>query len=168
MQRTSRNSKRSPLLNEAMMTPWIIKTAFPRTAVAIICGLLQGTCNALNAREPGLVGNITKQRLLNIGSEPGAWLTGGRDHQQSYCSPLADIIRKNVKQLGFAWDYEVDFVAQLEATPVVVDGVMFTSGNKGAVLSEQEAQAIRAYLTNLAWENYWKSTEKVFQDFHRK
>ena len=78
-------------------------------------------------------GNITADRLLNGGNEPGAWLTGGRDWQQSYFSPLTNINKENIKKLGFAWQYNIAFDTGFQATPVVVDGVMFTSGNHGKV-----------------------------------
>ena len=79
------------------------------------------------------IGNVTAERLLRADSEPGAWLTGGRDYQQSYYSPLDGINRSNVRQLGFAWEYDIDATDGFEATPIVVDGIMFGSGPKGAV-----------------------------------
>ena len=84
------------------------------------------------ARAPR-AGWIDAERLAGISAEPGAWLTGGRDTQQSYHSPLQQINRENVSRLGFAWDYEIDTEHGFEATPIVVDGVMYSSGPGGAV-----------------------------------
>ncbi len=78
-------------------------------------------------------GNVTRSRLLAADGEPGQWLTGGRDWRQSYYSPLADINADNVSELGYAWGFDIDFSSTLEATPLVVDGIMFTSGNAGTV-----------------------------------
>ena len=78
------------------------------------------------------VGRIDIERLKNDPA-PGDWLTGGRDYQQSYYSPLTDINKKNIQQLGFAWQYEIDTTEGFEATPIVVDGVMFSSGPRGVV-----------------------------------
>jgi quinohemoprotein ethanol dehydrogenase len=78
-------------------------------------------------------GWIDSERLSGIAVEPGAWLTGGRDYQQGYYSPLNQINRENISQLGFAWQYEIDTEHGFEATPIVVDGVMFSSGPEGAV-----------------------------------
>jgi len=83
-------------------------------------------------KTPG-VGNITTERLLNGDSEPGGWLTGGRDWRQSYYSPLTNINKDNIQKLGFAWSYDIPFDVLFESTPIVVDGVMFTSGNHGNV-----------------------------------
>jgi len=72
---------------------------------------------------------------MDVNSEPGAWLTGGRDQNQTYYSPLTDINPQTVAQLGYAWSYDIEFTTAFEATPIVVDGVMFTSGNRGKVYS---------------------------------
>ena len=79
------------------------------------------------------LGAISSERLLNHSSEPGSWLTTGRDYQQSYYSPLEEINQNNVNSLGFAWQYAIDSTAGFEATPIVVDGLMFSSGPKGSV-----------------------------------
>jgi quinohemoprotein ethanol dehydrogenase len=78
-------------------------------------------------------GRIDASRLGAIDREPGAWLTAGRDGQRTYYSPLDRVNAANVKDLGFAWQFKTDTFRGLEATPIVVDGVMFTSGNWGIV-----------------------------------
>lgn len=80
-------------------------------------------------------GQITSKRLANSDSEPGEWMTGGRDFKQSYYSPLKNIDKNNAHKLGFAWQYEINTTHGFEATPIVIDGVMFASGPKGAVYS---------------------------------
>jgi quinohemoprotein ethanol dehydrogenase len=84
---------------------------------------------------PLQAGNITRERLLAADGEPESWLTGGRDWRQSYYSPLTDINAENISELGYAWGYDLDFSSTLEATPIVVDGVMYTSGNAGFVFA---------------------------------
>lgn len=78
--------------------------------------------------------------------EPDSWLTAGRDWRQSYYSPLADIDATNIERLGYAWGYDLDFSSTLEATPLVVDGVMYTSGNRGNVY------ALAAATGRLLWK----------------
>jgi quinohemoprotein ethanol dehydrogenase len=65
--------------------------------------------------------------------DPGQWRTTGQDESGSYHSPLSDINTSNVARLGFAWEYKLGTHRGLEATPVMVDGVLYTSGNFGAV-----------------------------------
>ena len=79
----------------------------------------------------GPVGDIDQYRLLED-KNPGDWLTLGRDYQQSYFSPLKLINRSTVPELGFAWQYELKNISGLQATPIVIDGIMFTSGPWGA------------------------------------
>jgi quinohemoprotein ethanol dehydrogenase len=76
---------------------------------------------------------VDRARLLALDAEPGAWLTGGRDFGGTHYSPLAAITQQNVKTLGFAWDFATGTDRGMEATPIVVDGVMYTSGVAGRV-----------------------------------
>jgi quinohemoprotein ethanol dehydrogenase len=78
-------------------------------------------------------GDITLKRLLHADAEPGEWLRSGRDYEESYYSPLADISRTNVSKLGFAWSCEVDPAFAFPATPIVVDGTMFANGGGSTV-----------------------------------
>src|ERR1700722_11360912 len=113
-----------------------LKDPFATALIAILtCGLLHPLLSysqdgSAKARQ---IGEITTKRLLNAELEPGAWMTAGRDWQQSYYSPLIQITKKNVRNLGFAWSYETPFSSSFEATPIVVDGMMFSSGNNGNV-----------------------------------
>ncbi len=63
------------------------------------------------------------------------WAASGRDIGGSYYSPLTDINRDNAGKLGFAWEYQLGTKRGLEATPIVVDGVMYAAGNWGRVYS---------------------------------
>lgn len=78
-------------------------------------------------------GWIDEQRLLKADEEPGNWMSLGRNFMQQHHSPLKQIDAENVKDLGFAWQYETNsnrgrVYRGLEATPIVVDGVLYTSG----------------------------------------
>jgi quinohemoprotein ethanol dehydrogenase len=83
---------------------------------------------------------VNEARLLNAAAEPEQWFTPGRDAAGSYYSPLSAIDATNVERLGFAWEYKVGTQRGLEATPVVVDGVMYTSGNWGRDLAGLTAE----------------------------
>lgn len=109
------------------------------TLVLIFCSSLLGACGGHSAQGsaqaamPLRFAQLDKRRLSNAAHEPDQWFTPGRDIAGSYYSPLADIDDQNINRLGFAWDYDVGTHRGLEATPVVVDGVMYTSGNWGRV-----------------------------------
>jgi quinohemoprotein ethanol dehydrogenase len=78
-------------------------------------------------------GDIDAARLKAADAEPQNWFTLGRDGNQTYYSPLATIDASNVDRLGFAWTYDLTTARGQEATPIVVDGVMYTSGTWGFV-----------------------------------
>ena len=73
-------------------------------------------------------GAVDTQRLLNADHEPGSWMTTGRTYGEQRYSPLTRINDKNVDQLGLAWQFKYDLDRVVEATPVVVDGVLYTTG----------------------------------------
>lgn len=76
---------------------------------------------------------VDAARLAAVDSEPGQWLTSGRDAGKTHYSPLAQINEGNVGRLGFAWQFEAGTNRGMEATPVVVDGVLYASGVAGRV-----------------------------------
>ena len=61
------------------------------------------------------------------------WDNPGGDWAESRFSRLEGINPGNVARLGLAWEYDLDSERVQEATPVVIDGVMYTSGNLGRV-----------------------------------
>lgn len=73
------------------------------------------------------------------------WPTSGGDWQGRFYSPLASINDGNAVRLGFAWQYSLDSQRGLQATPVVVNGVMYTSGLWGRVY------ALKADTGKLLW-----------------
>jgi quinohemoprotein ethanol dehydrogenase len=67
------------------------------------------------------------------GAEASNWLVAGHDWRQNYFSPLSNIDASNAATLGYAWSYDLNTLHGLEATPVVVDGVMYASAPWGFV-----------------------------------
>jgi len=61
------------------------------------------------------------------------WDNPGGDIAGSHFSRLTTINPGNVGQLGLAWEYDLQSKRVQEATPVVIDGVLYTSGNLGRV-----------------------------------
>jgi quinohemoprotein ethanol dehydrogenase len=59
------------------------------------------------------------------------WATTGGDAGKSHHSRLTDITPENIGKLGLAWAADLGTTRVLEATPVVIDGVMYTSGVAG-------------------------------------
>jgi quinohemoprotein ethanol dehydrogenase len=63
-----------------------------------------------------------------IASAPAKeWLSYGRDYAEQRFSPLDQVNDKNVGQLGLAWAADLDTARGQEATPLMHDGVLYTS-----------------------------------------
>jgi quinohemoprotein ethanol dehydrogenase len=83
-------------------------------------------------------GWIDKERLLKADNDPLNWISLGGNFKQQHYSPLANITAENVSTLGLAWSYDARsrrgrVQRGLEATPIVVDGTLYTSGAWGVV-----------------------------------
>ncbi len=69
---------------------------------------------------------VDENRLANLEQqEPGAWLTYGRNYEEQRFSPLTQINLNSVSQLGIAWFKDFGTFHPMQATPLVIDGVMY-------------------------------------------
>jgi alcohol dehydrogenase (cytochrome c) len=68
---------------------------------------------------------VSYERILRAGSEPGAWLTYSGAYDARRYSPLAQITRDNVGSLKPAWMHQIFSRAKFEATPLVFDGALY-------------------------------------------
>ena len=71
------------------------------------------------------VGLIDDERIIKAESEPGNWIAHGRTYEEQRFSPLSKINKGSVSNLGLAWYKDMGTNRALEATPIVVDGIMF-------------------------------------------
>lgn len=55
------------------------------------------------------------------------WPSYGRDYTNQRMSPLTEINSQNVKDLTLAWQYKTGVSSTFQATPIVVNGVMYVS-----------------------------------------
>jgi len=94
-------------------------------------------------------------RLAKAATEPDQWLMTGRDTGGTYFSLLSDINAGNVARLGFAWEYRLGTRRGLEATPVVVDGALYTTGNFGWVYALDAATGRELWKYNPEVDGQW-------------
>jgi len=78
-------------------------------------------------------GQVDAARIAAADSEPGQWLTHGRSYDEQRFSPLRQIHTGNVVALGPAWSFMTGTKRGLEATPIVVDGVLYATGTWSVV-----------------------------------
>ena len=74
-----------------------------------------------------LQAQITYDRLLNAEKEPQNWLTYSGSYRSWRYSGLDQINRDNARNLKVAWVHQMVTNHRIEATPIVVDGVMYVS-----------------------------------------
>ncbi len=99
--------------------------------------------------------DVDGERIRNADSEPGNWMTHGRTYDEQRYSPLKQINDKNVGELGLAWQYKLDIDRGVEATPLIVDGIMYTTGSFSIVYA----------LDAKTGELLWKYDPKVAKDW---
>lgn len=68
---------------------------------------------------------VDTERIVSADQNPENWLTYGRTYEEQRFSPLRKINDQNVRQLGLAWYFDLDTRRGQEATPLVIDGVMY-------------------------------------------
>lgn len=74
------------------------------------------------------LGVVDEAQIINADDTPELWLSHGRTYSEQRFSPLTDITTDNVKRLGLAWSFELATSRGIEATPIVVDGLIFITG----------------------------------------
>lgn len=72
-----------------------------------------------------LTAQVTSEQLLNAASDPGNWLTYSGTYQSQRYSTLDQITRENASRLELSWVFQANSLQKFEATPLVVDGVMY-------------------------------------------
>ena len=91
------------------------------------------------------------------------WPENGRTYVADYYSPLKSIDASNAREVGLAWEFD-DFIVRgnvhrgLEATPVVVDGIMYFTG-PWSVVYALDAETGR---------RLWRFDPKVPGEFNRR
>jgi quinohemoprotein ethanol dehydrogenase len=99
---------------------------------------------AARARDAAMT--VDGARIAAADSEPGNWLAHGRTYGEERFSPLDQVNDQNVGRLGLAWHYDTGRDRGHEASPIVVDGVMFLT------TSWSEVHAIDAATGELLWK----------------
>src|SRR5579863_8513484 len=90
------------------------------------CGT-QSSKSAQGTREQSRIANaaVDGARIISADKEPGNWMSHGRTYSEQRFSPLKQLNDLNVAKLGLAWYFDLDTRRGQEATPLVIDGVMY-------------------------------------------
>lgn len=113
---------------------------------------------AVPAAPAPTIGLIDDARIAAADTEPGNWLAYGRDYREQRFSPLTQVNRETVKDLGLAWFKELTPRFEIEATPIIVDRTMFFTTSFSVV------HAVDA----LTGDDKWTYDPEVPRDYLRK
>jgi quinohemoprotein ethanol dehydrogenase len=97
-------------------------------------------------RARAAVGAIDDAKLAAADAAADDWLSYGRTYREQRYSPLDQITERNVAELGLAWWLDAQTTRGLEATPLVVDGILYTTGSWSVVF------AVDARTGTLLWK----------------
>ncbi len=85
--------------------------------------LIKGTTEHITA----VTKAIDDPALVNAENDSKNWLSYGLNYSEDRFSQLNSISDKNVNDLGLMWSYDLNSIRGVEATPVVVDGIMYVT-----------------------------------------
>ncbi len=74
------------------------------------------------------VREVDDAALRSADADAGNWITYGRTYSEQRFSPLRQIDEQSVGRLGLAWSLDLSTLRGLEATSLVRDGVLYTTG----------------------------------------
>ncbi len=78
---------------------------------------------------------VTSERLLKASEEPENWLMYSGQYNSQRYSRLTAIDKSNVDQLEVKWVKQLETLADVETTPLVVDGVMYLTQSPSNVIA---------------------------------
>ena len=78
---------------------------------------------------------VTSERLLKASEEPENWLMYSGQYNSQRYSRLTAIDKSNVNQLEVKWVKQLETLADVETTPLVVDGVMYLTQSPSNVFA---------------------------------
>ncbi|MGJ8669633.1 MAG: PQQ-dependent dehydrogenase, methanol/ethanol family [Oceanococcus sp.] len=102
----------------------------------LITGFILSACGTQNTEKPTAVesklapqvANVGSQQLIAAAQDKQQWLSHGRDYAETRYAPLDKINNDTVSGLSLAWSVDLDIDRGTEATPLLVDGVLYTTG----------------------------------------
>jgi len=79
------------------------------------------------------VGPIDTAAIIENDNHDRSWLNYGLNYAETRYSQLDQITAENVGDLGLAWSYNLESRRGVQATPIVVDGVMYVTASWSVV-----------------------------------
>lgn len=70
---------------------------------------------------------VSTDRLLGAATDADNWLTHGKDYREQRFSDLDQVSTDNIDELKLDWYHDFNSTRGLEATPLVIDGYLYTT-----------------------------------------
>src|SRR5713101_6620351 len=150
----SRFSAQKPRGEEAVLAPQLrperknrasIGMTRPLFAAGVFLALGGGAATSLHAQ-------VAPQRLVDSAKEPQNWLMSSADYAGRRFSALEQINTSNAAMLVPKWAYQTMAGGKFETTPLVVDGVLYGTGqdDRAFALDARSGRPIWQYQRALA------------------
>ena len=94
---------------------------------------------------------VTFERLVNSAKEPQNWMSYSGDYTGKHFSSLDQINITNARTMVAKWVYQTGATGKLETTPLVVDGILYATGqdDRAFALDARTARPIWMYQRQL-------------------
>ena len=102
-------------------------------AVLIGGGHAQGPAKGSPEHIKAAIGAVDSAAIVTNARTTNDWPSYGLDYAETRFSRLNQITVANVEKLGLVWSYNLESRRGVEATPVVVDGIMYVSASWSVV-----------------------------------
>ncbi|MDX1567403.1 MAG: PQQ-binding-like beta-propeller repeat protein, partial [Longimicrobiales bacterium] len=125
-----------------------VRLSMAGLASAVAAGLvLVSSCTTPDAATNAnlTVADVDDEVLTNADAYEDVWLTHGRTYAEQRFSPLSEINADNVQDLGLVWSFDTEMRRGHEATPIMVDGTLYTTTSWSVVY------AVDARTGDLRW-----------------
>ena len=109
----------------------------PRALCAAV--ILLAGCEATREASTGEARPAPVDAERIVAASDDEWLSHGRTYDEQRFSPLSDIDTDNVHRLGLAWYADLPTRRGIEATPIVADGVLYTTASWSMVFAYDAA-----------------------------
>ncbi len=114
---------------------------------SLLCSTAVLSTSSLTAQPSDYGAAVNADRLSSASAEPEVWMSYGRTYDEQRYSPLTQINRETLDQVGLAWYADMTTSRGQEATPIVVDGALYVS------TSWSNVWAFDARTGDLLWEH---------------
>lgn len=107
-----------------------MKPGFLQRAAAALLAALALTSHTLAQSDDKPAGKVDDAFIRANARTTTEWPSYGLDYAETRFSRLDRINTSNVKDLGLVWSYDLESTRAVEATPLVVGGIMYVTADR--------------------------------------